>query len=112
MYLEKSRKFMLKGRVNDEGYLFLSQRGNPFNRETINRCVIGSVIKGIKLNKKVTCYTFRHSVATLLIKNGVDIRFVSELLGHASLKTTQKYCHLEISDLKKMHALYHPRELE
>jgi integrase/recombinase XerD len=111
-YLEKARKFMLKGKVNDDGYLFLSQRGNKFNRDTINSCVIGTVLKGVLLDKKVTCYTFRHSVATLLIKRGVDIRYVSELLGHSSLHTTQKYCHLEISDLKKMHALYHPREVE
>jgi integrase/recombinase XerD len=111
LYLEKSRKFMLKGK-NDEGYLFLSQMGNPFNKETINRCVIGTVLKGVKIDKKITCYTFRHSVATLLIKRGIDIRYVAELLGHTSLKTTQKYCHLEISDIKKMHALYHPREVD
>ena len=112
MYLEKARKFMLKGKVKDEGHLFLTLRGNPFNRETINKCVIGTVLKGVKLNKKISCYTFRHSIATHLIKNKVDIRFVQELLGHSSLRTTQKYCHLEISDLKKMHALYHPREVD
>lgn len=111
LYLERARKFMLKGKTKDEGYLFLSQRGNPFSRDTINACVIGSVLKNVKLNKKITCYSMRHAVATHLIKNKVDIRYVSELLGHESINTTQKYCHLEISDLKKMHSLYHPREI-
>ncbi len=111
LYLERARKFMLRGKTKDEGYLFLSQRGNPFSRDTINACVIRSVLRNVKLNKKITCYSMRHAVATHLIKNKVDIRYVSELLGHKSINTTQKYCHLEISDLKKMHALYHPREI-
>ena len=111
-YLEHSRKFMLKGKKVDDGFLFLSERGRPFDRSTLNKCVMAQVSKNVKINKKITCYSFRHSVATHLIKNKVDIRYVSELLGHSSLKTTQKYCHLDISDLKKMHSLYHPREKE
>ena len=70
------------------------------------------VMKNVRINKKVSCYTFRHSLATHLVKNKVDIRYVGQLLGHESLRTTQKYVHLEISDLKKMHAMYHPREME
>ncbi len=112
LYLEKARKFMLKGKRNDEGYLFLTVKGTKFNRDTINKCVIHEVVKNLKLNKNVTCYSFRHGLATHLIQNKVDIRFVQELLGHESLNTTQKYCHLNITDLKKMHALYHPREQE
>ena len=49
MYLEKSRKFMLKGKFKDEGHLFLSLRGNPFNRESINKCVIATVMKNVKM---------------------------------------------------------------
>jgi len=111
-YIEKARKFMLKGKLKDDGYLFLTERGTKFDRETLNKCVIRQVMKNIRINKNVTCYTFRHSVATHLVKNKVDIRYVCQLLGHESLRTTQKYCHLEISDLKKMHSLYHPREQE
>ena len=101
---------MLKGKSKDEGYLFLTNRGNPFDRESLNKCVIAQVMKNVRINKKVSCYTFRHSIASHLVKNKVDIRYVSQLLGHESLKTTQKYVHLEISDLKKMHSLFHPRE--
>lgn len=109
-YLEKARKYMLKGKRNDLGYLFLSQRGNPFNKSTINKSVMRSVIQKMKLKKHVSCYSFRHAVATHLMRNKVDIMYIAQLLGHSSLRTTQKYLHVEISDLKKMHSLYHPRE--
>jgi integrase/recombinase XerD len=109
-YLEKARKYLLKGNIKDEGYLFLSDRGHKFNKETINKYVISQVMKNVSITKKVTCYTFRHSIASALVKNKVDIRYVAQLLGHESLETTKKYVHLEISDLKKMHSLYHPRE--
>jgi len=101
---------MLKGKRDDSGYLFLSLRGNPFNKSTINKSVMRSIRKKIKLNKEISCYTFRHSIATHLLKNKVDIMYIASLLGHASLRTTQRYLHVEISDLKKMHSLYHPRE--
>ncbi len=109
-YLEKARKYMLKGKTDDPGYLFLSQRGNPFNKSTINKCVMRSVAHHAKLDKAISCYTLRHSIATQLLRNKVDIMYIAQLLGHASLRTTQKYLHVEISDLKKMHSLYHPRE--
>ncbi len=109
-YLEKSRVRMLKGKPTDDGYLFLTEMGTKFKRDTLNKCVIAQVMKNVKIGKKVSCYTFRHSIATHLVKNAVDIRYIAQLLGHESLKTTQKYIHLEISDLKKMHSLYHPRE--
>lgn len=110
LYLEKARKYMLKEKRYDPGYLFLSLRGNPFNKSTINKSVMRSIRKKIKLNKEISCYTFRHSIATHLLKNKVDIMYIASLLGHSSLRTTQRYLHVEISDLKKMHSLYHPRE--
>jgi integrase/recombinase XerD len=108
-YLNRGRKYMLKGNKKDEGFLFMSKFGIPFSRDSINT-VIQNVMKNVKIDKHITCYSFRHACATHLIKNKVDIRFVSELLGHNNLQTTQRYCHLEISDLKKVHSLYHPRE--
>ena len=110
MYLDKARKYMLRGKRTDPGILFLSQRGNPFNKSTINKTVIQSVMRQAKLKKPISCYTFRHSVATHLLANKVDVMYIAKLLGHASLKTTQNYLRVEITDLKKMHSLYHPRE--
>jgi site-specific recombinase XerD len=90
-YLDKGRKYMLKGKREDTGFLFLSRRGHPFNNTTINKCVM-------------------RPVATHLLANHVGITYIARLLGPASLRTTQRYVHVEIGDLKKMHSQYHPRE--
>jgi len=110
LYLEKARKYMLKGKRKDSGCLFLSQRGNPFNNTTINKSVMRSVAKKLDNKKYLSCYSMRHSIATHLLANNVDITYIAKLLGHSSLKTTQRYLRVEIGDLKKMHSLYHPRE--
>ena len=109
-YLDKGRKYMLKGKREDPGFLFLSQRGHPFNKTTINKCVMRSVARKLGTKKYLSCYTMRHSVATHLLANHVDITYIARLLGHSSLRTTQRYVHVEIGDLKKMHSQYHPRE--
>ena len=63
-----------------------------------------------RLNKDLTCYTLRHSVATHMRRAEANLLYIAKLLGHASLKTTQKYLRVEIGDLKRVHSLYHPRE--
>ncbi len=110
LYLEKARKYMLKGKRNDPGYLFLSQRGNPFNNTTINKSVMRSVAKKLDKKKYLSCYSFRRSIASHLLAGNVDITYIAKLLGHSSLRTTQRYLRVEIGELKKMHSIYHPRE--
>ena len=66
-YLRKGRKYFLRGRADDPGLLFLSGWGNPFNASTINRSVMWKIAAEVGLKKDLTCYTFRHSVATLRI---------------------------------------------
>jgi len=109
-YLEKSRKHMLKGKPTNPEYLFLTQRGNPFNNTTINSSVMRSVAKRLGAKKHLSCYCMRHAVASHMLAHHVDITYIAKLLGHASLRTTQRYVHVDISDLKKMHSLCHPRE--
>jgi site-specific recombinase XerD len=109
-YIEKARRRLLMGKREDPGNLFLSSNGTPFTRESINRSVMGRVNRILEGKKRVTCYSFRHSVATHMIANGVDIAYVAQLLGHSTLETTRRYLRIEIGDLKQMHALYHPRE--
>jgi len=111
LYLEKSRKHMLKGKA-DPGNLFLSRKGIPFNRDTINLGPIRTILRNNKTDKHLSCYTFRHAAASHLLQNKVDIAYIAQLLGHVSLRTTQRYTKVEISDLKKMHAICHPRERE
>jgi integrase/recombinase XerD len=62
-----------------------------------------------RVKKRVTCHTFRHSVATHLLKGRADIRHIQALLGHASLATTQIYTHVEIQDLQDVIRRAHPR---
>ena len=89
-YLRKGRKYFLRGRTDDPGLLFLSGWGNPFNASTINRSVMWKIAAEVGLKKDLTCYTFRHSVATHMLRNEANVMFIAKLLGHASMKTTQK----------------------
>lgn len=76
-----------------------------------------SVINAVKraarragLKKHLHPHLLRHACATHMLKGGADIRHIQKLLGHASLQTTEIYTKVEISDLKAVHRLYHPRE--
>ena len=61
------------------------------------------------LKKRVTCHTFRHSVATHLLKGRADIRHIQVLLGHRSLQSTERYTRVEIGDLREVVRRAHPR---
>ena len=111
LYFTRARKYMLAGRREDPGNLFLSGRGNPFDRSSINKTVMRSVSKGVAGGKRISGYSFRRSVASHLLANGLDVVHIAKLLGHSSLRTTQRYLSVEISDLKRLHARLHPREV-
>lgn len=108
------KEYIKKARSKNPKYpnLFLSRWfERPIDRGTIATiCTDRAMQAGIK--KKVTTHTWRHTCATLMLKGGADIRYVQELLGHASLKTTQIYTRVAIGDLKKVHARCHPRDKE
>ena len=109
-YLKKGRKYLLRGKRNDPGNLFLTQFGNPFDRKSINKSIMKPIQRRLKLKKNLTVYSWRHACATHLLHHRVDVAYIAQLLGHRSLNTTQQYLKIEIGDLKRMHALYHPRE--
>ncbi len=90
-------------------YLFLSKRGRKLHRVNLND-MIRKYVKKAGVTYQVTAHSFRHAVATHLLKSGADIRYVQELLGHTKLSTTQVYTRIEISFLQKAHRKYHPRE--
>ncbi len=88
-------------------WLFLSDRGGWLHRWRLNWLVRRWATKaGVK--KHVTCHTFRHSVATHLLKGRADIRHIQMLLGHASLQTTERYTRVELSDLRAVLRRAHP----
>ena len=101
--------FILKQKISrTTNALFLSQRGARLSRQGIYN-IVKSAARRVGLEKKMSPHVFRHSYATHLIEHGADIRIVQELLGHASISTTQRYTK---TDTKKMIETFnraHPR---
>jgi integrase/recombinase XerD len=88
--------------------LFLSSRGTALSRKTIWHLIKKYArLAGIK--KTITPHTLRHSFATHLLDGGGDIRAIQEMLGHASVSTTQIYTHMDSGRLKDAHYRFHPR---
>lgn len=88
--------------------LFLNNLGRPLSRQTA-WALIQKIMDRSGCNKKISPHTFRHSFATHMLEGGADIRVVQELLGHASITTTQIYTHITNDEVRRVHALYHPR---
>ena len=93
----------------DPGEVWLSTRGRPMPPRSLSPIASGHV-DAAEIGKRGSCHLFRHTAATLMLENGADVRFIQELLGHASLETTQAYTHVAISGLRKVHAATHPAE--
>jgi len=90
--------------------LFLNIKGYPLAPGTVT-VLMAKYIKKSGINKPGSCHIFRHSMATAMVENGADIRFVQEMLGHKSLSTTQVYTRLSIEKLKEVHRRCHPGTL-
>lgn len=88
--------------------LFLSRGGNPLDRIQLWR-LVKRYARRAGIDSKISPHSLRHSFATHLLAGGADLRLVQEMLGHASIQTTQIYTHVEHSRLKKVHRQFHPR---
>lgn len=91
----------------DDGAVFLSVAGEPLNPDQLSRKVT-RYIKAANIGKTGSCHLFRHTVATLMLDNGADIRYIQQMLGHVSIGTTEIYTHVSIHKLKQIHELTHP----
>lgn len=91
-----------------EDILFLNKRGNALTRQMIF-IMVRRQAETAGIGKKISPHTFRHSFATHLVQNGADLRAVQQLLGHASITTTEIYTHLNQEDLRRAILDYHPR---
>lgn len=95
-------KEYLQSEKRNDGYLFISQKGTRITTTHIERLVRYYARKaGIK--KRVTPHTIRHTFATTLLRNGADIRFIQQILGHSSIATTQIYTHVDEDALKEVY---------
>ncbi|MGF2947638.1 site-specific tyrosine recombinase XerD [Microbacterium alcoholitolerans] len=106
-YLTRVRPALAaKGRASARA--FLGARGAPLSRQSA-WLVITSAAERAQITADVSPHTLRHSFATHLLQGGADVRVVQELLGHASVATTQIYTHVSVDTLRDIYATSHPR---
>lgn len=82
------------------GYLFLSNRGNKYTTRSI-QYMIDDIRQEANIVKEFSLHTLRHTFATILVREGIDIRKIQELLGHSNIETTTIYTHIELERLKE-----------
>jgi integrase/recombinase XerD len=92
---------------DDDGSLFLRSNGRPYTPKHLGDQV-KRIIGEAHLSKKGSCHLFRHTMATLMLEHGADIRYIQAMLGHSSLETTQIYTQISIQKLKEVHTKTHP----
>ena len=111
-YIEEARPGLLAAAgavaVSRGGPLFVSARGDRLDRRRAWE-MLGNMARKADLTQHVTPHTLRHSFATHLLEGGADLRIVQELLGHASISTTQLYTHLTGERIKDVYSRAHPR---
>ena len=95
----------------DDRTVFLSNAGEPFCLYHLSNRV-RDYVDAADIGKRGACHLFRHSMATWMLENGADIRFIQQMLGHADLNTTQIYTHVSIRKLKEIHTATHPAKIE
>lgn len=105
-YINEARPMLQHGASEDHA-LFLAVHGQKFNPDHVTD-IVRKYIKESGIEKKGSCHVFRHTMATLMLENGADVRYIQEMLGHANINTTQIYTRVSIPQLKKVHALTHP----
>ena len=88
--------------------LFLSRTGRPLDRVRIYQ-IVKAAAEEAGLTMACSPHALRHSFATHLVAGGADLRSVQEMLGHASLQTTQVYTHVDHERLRAIHQQLHPR---
>ncbi|MCI9261279.1 tyrosine recombinase XerC [uncultured Adlercreutzia sp.] len=106
VYLQEARPQLLGERQSDR--FFISNRGNPMSADSLRKR-FKRVLGLAGLDESLSPHAVRHSFATTLLEGGADLRSVQDMLGHASLSTTQIYTHVSVDRMKSVHGLAHPR---
>lgn len=105
LYLNRLRAEIVK--KPDDGIVFLTTNGAPFTPNHLS-WVARQYVKSAGIAKGGACHIFRHTMATLMLEGGADIRYIQAMLGHVRLDTTQIYTHVSIRMLKQVHTATHP----
>ena len=105
-YLDVARPQLVTAR--SPGTVFLTARGTPFAAVTL-WLRIKQRVRRAGVTRNVTPHMLRHSFATHLLENGADLRVIQELLGHATISTTEVYTHVAGQRLREVHRKFHPR---
>ncbi len=106
-YIENFRKEYVCPQSGE--YLFLSWRGKKMDKGALGQMIKLHTRKAL-IEKKITPHCFRVTSATHMLKNGADVRYIQQMLGHKKIDTTMQYLKLEKSELKRVHTAAHPRE--
>jgi integrase/recombinase XerD len=96
--------------AGDDGTLFLTVTGQAFSDNRMKQMVRNHV-RAAGLGNIGSCHLFRHAMATQMLENGADVRFIQAMLGHADIKTTQVYTRVSIRALKDIHSATHRARL-
>ena len=108
-YFARSRvPLMLKYHVEEHQFVFVNNRGGALTDRSVRR-ILDKYVQKLALQKNVSPHTIRHTFATHLLEHGADLRAVQELLGHASLSTTQIYTHITNERINKVYQKNFPR---
>jgi integrase/recombinase XerD len=107
-YLATERRVLAAGAGGDPPWLILSRTGRRFRREAM-WTLVKKYARRAGAPEGIGPHTLRHSFATHLLAGGADLRRVQEMLGHASITTTQIYTHVDATRLQKVHRQFHPR---
>ncbi len=98
-----------RGALSPRGpWVLLSKSGKRLDRTTVFR-LVREFAASSGIDRKIHPHILRHSCATHLLAGGGDLRSVQEFLGHADLRTTERYTHVEVEELHALHKLHHPR---
>ena len=100
-----------RGKGGDESPLFINRRGGRLTTRTVAR-VVKKHARHSAIYRKISPHSLRHTFATHLLDAGADLREIQEMLGHASLSTTQRYTHLTVGKLMEVYDKAHPRSLK
>lgn len=95
----------------DDDRLFMTDYGEPFNGNILGR-IVKKYMKQANIDATGSCHLLRHAMATHMLENGADIRFIQAMLGHDDLNSTEIYTRVSVEKLREIHRATHPAKME